>query len=114
MSFQHSQLCSRFAYPNDRRYTMPRWWLPFILSCCLLGSIVLADTEIRNIHFPLSTSSIVQPSGPVLDFTSGTRDFNVSSAAPELWLGWYPEKPYTSWTARVSWPASVRTLLFRI
>jgi hypothetical protein len=70
---------------------------------------VLADTEIRNFHLPLPPSTrSIHPSTQILDIPFPTTPLvlNISSNEPELWIR-TPLQGHTSWTARVSWPASV-------
>lgn len=70
---------------------------------------VMADTEIRNFHLPLppSTWSIHQTT-QILDIPLLTSPhvLNITHTSPEIWIR-TPLVGYKSWTARVSWPASV-------
>jgi hypothetical protein len=67
---------------------------------------VLADTEIRNFKLPLPTPTrSIHPSTPILDFT---HILNVSHHDPELWIRTQLQGTFQKWTARISWPGSVR------
>lgn len=90
-----------------RLFTTPAvFWAMLVLS----ASSILADTEIRNFHLPLPPSTrSIHPSTQILDIPLPTSPqvLNVSNSSPELWIR-TPLEGYASWTARISWPASVR------
>jgi hypothetical protein len=82
------------------------FWAMLIFS----ATSILADTEIRNFHLPLPPSTrSIHPSTEILDIPLplSPQILNISDASPEIWIR-TPLGGYTSWTARVSWPASVR------
>jgi len=82
------------------------FWAMLVIS----ATSIVADTEIRNFHLPLPPSSrSIHPSTQILDIPLPTSPqvLNISTEIPELWIR-TPLGEYTSWTARVSWPASVR------
>jgi hypothetical protein len=82
------------------------FWTMLVIS----ATSILADTEIRNFHLPLPPSTrSIHPSTQILDIPLpiSPKVLNISISSPELWIR-TPLEGYTSWTARVSWPASVR------
>ena len=71
---------------------------------------VIADTEIRNFHLPLPPSSrSIRQTAQILDIPLPTSPqvLNITHTSPEIWIR-TPLVGYKSWTARISWPASVR------
>lgn len=82
----------------------------------LFASNVRADTEIRNFRLPLPHSDVNAPSSPtdIRSVKAGNSNHNVSNTDPELWLGWMPDDAHKSWTARISWPASVGSSYFML
>jgi len=85
-----------------------------LLICLVMSAItVLADTEIRNFEVPLPTPiRSIHPSTPILDlsYSASPHILNVSHQNPEVWIRTSIEGSYKKWTARVSWPGSVRQL----
>lgn len=92
--------------PNILMTPAAVFWAMLALS----ATSVIADTEIRNFHLPLPPSTrSIHPSTQILDIPLPTSPqvLNISTESPELWIR-TPLEGNTSWTARVSWPASVR------
>lgn len=81
------------------------FWAMLVISV----TSVLADTEIRNFHLPLPPlARSIHPTTQILDIPLSTSPqvLNISNIFPEIWIRTSLEQ-YKSWTARISWPASV-------
>ena len=112
-----AQFTSRLSLPSyfsEAKMLLPSismtpaamFWTMLVIS----ATSILADTEIRNFHLPLPPSTrSIHPTTQILDIPLPTspKVLNISTESPELWIR-TPLEGYTSWTARVSWPASVR------